>query len=71
MPVYNSEKFVDMAIESILNQSYNNFEFILIDDGSEDDSYAIMETYQDPRIRLTRHISNKELTLLESWLSHF
>ena len=38
LPVYNGEKYLDEAIESILNQTYTNFEFIIIDDGSKDSS---------------------------------
>ena len=36
MPVYNNEKYLDTAIKSVLNQTYSNFEFIIIDDGSTD-----------------------------------
>jgi glycosyltransferase involved in cell wall biosynthesis len=57
MPVYNSEKFLREAIDSILNQSFKNFEFIIIDDGSTDSSKEIIETYKDPRIK---YFNNKE-----------
>jgi GT2 family glycosyltransferase len=55
MPVYNAEQFVTEAVESILAQTYRNFEFIIIDDGSTDRSMAILERYaaQDARIRLS------------------
>ncbi|MBP7103498.1 MAG: glycosyltransferase, partial [Bacteroidales bacterium] len=54
MPVYNGERFLREAIDSILNQTYKDFEFIIIDDGSTDQTSAILDTYQDPRIvRLT------------------
>lgn len=54
MSVYNSEKYLAEAIESILNQTYTNFEFIIINDGSTDKSLAIIEKYkiQDERIVL-------------------
>ena len=54
MPVYNTEKYVAEAVESILNQTYQKFEFIIIDDGSTDRSVKILKRYeiQDPRIRL-------------------
>src|SRR4051812_4814918 len=54
MPVYNAERYVAEAIESILAQSPGDFEFIIIDDGSKDGSLAILERYaaRDPRIRL-------------------
>jgi len=50
MSVYNGEKYLSLAIESILNQSFSNFEFIIIDDGSTDGSEAIIQSYRDPRI---------------------
>lgn len=53
MPVYNSEKYIGNAINSILNQTYSNFELILIDDGSSDSSGLICDQYenQDARVR--------------------
>jgi glycosyltransferase involved in cell wall biosynthesis len=55
MPVYNAERYVAEAIESILNQSYGNFEFLIIDDGSTDRSLDVLKHYaaRDARIRLT------------------
>jgi glycosyltransferase involved in cell wall biosynthesis len=55
MPVYNTEAYIAEAVESILNQTYRNFEFIIIDDGSTDQSLSILERYaaQDTRIRLS------------------
>lgn len=52
LPVYNGSHYLDEAIECILRQSYSNFELIIIDDGSTDDSAAIVSTYTDPRINL-------------------
>ncbi len=54
MPVYNAEKYIQAAVESILNQTFTNFEFIIINDGSTDNSLKILEDYahQDERIRL-------------------
>lgn len=52
MPVYNAENFLTQSIESILNQSYKNFEFIIIDDGSLDNSKKIIKNYlSDERIK--------------------
>ena len=45
MPVYNAENFLTEAIESILQQSYSNFEFIIIDDASSDNSWNIIQKY--------------------------
>lgn len=50
MTVFNTGKYVAEAIESILNQTFSNFEFIIIDDASTDDSRAIIDRYTDPRI---------------------
>jgi len=50
MPVYNSELYLKEAIDSILNQTYKDFEFIIVDDGSTDNSKNIIEQYSDNRI---------------------
>ncbi len=54
MSVYNSEKYLSEAIESILNQTYTNFEFIIVNDGSTDSSFDIIQKYakNDERIVL-------------------
>jgi len=54
MPVYNAEKYIEAAVESILNQTFTEFEFIIINDGSSDGTLALLEGYaeQDKRIRL-------------------
>lgn len=59
MPVYNAEKYVSKAIESILNQSFIDFEFIIIDDGSEDNSLNIIKAYHDVRIVLIKNETNR------------
>lgn len=58
MPVYNGERFLNEAIESILNQSYKNFEFLIIDDCSIDNSYDIIKSYSDQRISLIKNKNN-------------
>lgn len=50
--VYNEEKFIRKAIESILNQSLTDFELIIVNDGSTDNTLSIIESYDDDRIRL-------------------
>ena len=62
MPVYNAEKFLAEAIDSILQQSFSDFEFIIIDDCSTDSSVAIIESYKDVRIRLYRNDSNSGIS---------
>ena len=51
MPAYNAQEFIAESIDSILNQTYQNFEFIIIDDGSEDKTAKIIEGYKDQRIK--------------------
>ena len=60
MPVYNTKQFVWEAIESILNQTFKEFEFIIVDDCSTDWSYEICQDYakKDKRIRLYRNEKN-------------
>ncbi len=52
MPVYNGSKTIQRAIQSIINQSYINWELITIDDGSTDNSAEIIRSFNDPRIKL-------------------
>lgn len=61
MPVYNGEKYLAEAIESILNQTFDGFEFLIINDGSTDRSVEIIEAYDDRRIRLVQNKSNLKL----------
>lgn len=61
MSVYNGEKFLKEAIESILNQTFTDFEFLIINDGSTDNSVEIIELYNDPRIRLVNNEKNLKL----------
>jgi glycosyltransferase involved in cell wall biosynthesis len=52
MPVFNAEKYLKDSIKSILNQTYKNFEFIIINDGSTDKSIEIIKSFDDQRIKL-------------------
>ena len=52
VPLYNKELYIENTILSILKQSYTDFEIIVVDDGSTDNSYEIVERIQDSRIRL-------------------
>lgn len=62
MPVYNGEQYLREAIESILNQTYKEFEFLIINDGSTDSSRNIILSYKDNRIRLINNEKNIGLT---------
>jgi len=58
-PVYNGQDFLDRCIKSVLAQTYENWELLLIDDGSSDNSVQIIENYlEDNRIKLLRNESN-------------
>ena len=61
MSVYNGGEFLKDAINSILSQSYKNFEFIIINDGSSDNFSEILELYDDERIKVLNNQENKGL----------
>lgn len=52
MATYNAKGYLREAIESVLNQTFKDFEFVIIDDGSTDETIDIIKSYKDPRIRL-------------------
>jgi glycosyltransferase involved in cell wall biosynthesis len=58
MPVYNGEKYLHEAIDSILNQDFKDFELLLINDGSKDKSLSIMQSYKDNRIKIINNEQN-------------
>jgi len=64
MSVYNEEKKVGDSIESILNQTYKNFEFLILDDCSTDLTYQILKDYEskDKRIKIYQNTENLGLT---------
>ena len=62
MPVYNGDQFLDKSIKSVLNQTFNNFEYIIINDGSTDDSLKIIESYEDSRIKIINFSKNMGIT---------
>lgn len=64
MPVYNAEKFLQQALDSILQQSFRNFEFLICDDCSTDSSWDILQktAQNDSRIKLFRNGKNSGVT---------
>lgn len=58
MPVFNAEKYLAEAIDSIISQSFEDWELVIINDGSTDSSLSIIETYVDKRIRLINNPQN-------------
>lgn len=63
LPAYNAEKFIIPAIESILDQTYKNFEFIIIDDGSKDSTWEIIQKYakKDRRVKAIKNEVNLKI----------
>lgn len=61
MAVYNGERFLREAIDSILTQTFSHFEFIIIDDASTDNSRQLAQSYRDPRIRVVSNPRNLRL----------
>ena len=61
MPVYNGEKYLREAIDSILNQTYTDFEFIILNDGSTDRTEEIILSYDDPRIVYVKNDKNLQI----------
>jgi glycosyltransferase involved in cell wall biosynthesis len=58
MTVYNGEKYLREAIDSILNQTFTDFELLIINDGSTDNTPEILRSYDDPRIEIVRNFEN-------------
>ena len=58
LPVYNAERFIEESIQSILNQTYDNFELIICNDASTDKSHSIIEAIKDERIIYVQNKSN-------------
>lgn len=59
VPIYNSQKYLSECVESVLKQTYSNFELLLIDDGSTDDSLKICNSFKekDNRIKVFHHVN--------------
>lgn len=58
MTVYNGKKYIREAIDSILAQTFTAFEFIIVDDASTDETWTILNSVNDPRLRLVRNNRN-------------
>ena len=78
MAAYNSADTLELSINSVLNQTYQNLEFLILDDSSEDNTYEILEQYkiQDSRIKIFKNSKNRGLTkslnfLLKESTGHF
>jgi glycosyltransferase involved in cell wall biosynthesis len=62
MAVFNGERYLREAVQSILNQTFRHFELLVVDDGSTDGSRAILESFDDPRLRVVHHAVNQGLS---------
>ncbi len=71
LPVYNAERYLAEAVESILRQSFSDFELLVIDDGSRDRSGQILQSFaqRDPRIRLLRRENRGLIATLNEMLT--
>ena len=65
IPAYNGGKFIKEAIDSVLGQSLKNFEIIIVDDRSTDNTASIINSYSDPRIKFYQN--EKNLGLIPNW----
>jgi glycosyltransferase involved in cell wall biosynthesis len=61
MAAYNAADYITEAIESVLNQTFKDFELLIVNDGSTDDTVEIINKFQDPRIRLIHNDRNRGL----------
>lgn len=59
IPTYNRGHVIRRALHSVLNQTYQNIEVIIVDDGSTDDTLAIIKSFDDPRIRYIHHVEKQ------------
>ena len=59
MPVYNREKYITASVKSILSQTFTNFEFIIVNDGSTDKTVEIIKSFNDKRILLVENEQNR------------
>lgn len=75
IPLYNKEKNIGSTIDSVLNQTFSDFELIVVDDGSTDRSAEIVASYDDPRIRLIKKknggVSSARNRGVENSVGHF
>lgn len=62
MAVYNGERYLREAVDSVLAQTLPDFEFVIVDDASTDETWSVLNAYQDPRLRLERNPQNLGLT---------
>ena len=67
MPSYNSEKYIKDSIESVLNQTHSNWELLIVDDCSEDQTVEIVKSFKDERIKLFQNQANSGAAISRNW----
>jgi glycosyltransferase involved in cell wall biosynthesis len=67
---YNSERFIDKTIQSVLNQTYTNFELLIVDDGSQDQTLKLISQIQDDRIQVYAYSNGGIATSRNRGLAH-
>ncbi len=70
IPVYNGEKTIRETIESVLNQSFQDFEIIVIDDGSKDSTLEVVNSIQDPRLKVFSYPNARQAASRNRGFSH-
>ena len=70
MPVYNAGKYINRAIDSVINQSFQNWELLIINDGSTDDSEHKINEYSDKRIKYFQQINQGVSSARNQGLRH-
>ena len=65
IPVYNGEGYVHLAIQSVLDQTYSDFELLIVDNCSTDGTLEVVKAFSDPRIRL--HVNTSNLGMVGNW----
>ncbi len=75
MPCYNHEKYVGEAIKSVLDQSYTDFDFLIVDNGCTDNSYEVIKSFDDVRIKVFRleknDLEKASRILWENWTGKY
>ena len=67
MPSYNCEKYINNSIQSVINQTYTNWELLIVDDCSNDNTVSIIKSFNDNRIKLFQNEKNNGAALSRNW----
>ena len=66
IPLYNKEKQIAKTLQAVLDQTYKNYEIIIVNDGSTDGSVSIVKSFSDSRIQLINRVSSSVFQFLVS-----